>query len=316
MITAIKYISSYKEVWDNFVQTTRQQSILFNRNYIEYHHDRFNDHSLIFLQGKDIIAVLPANKNNHTLYSHQGLTFGGLLYPSHVKSSQVIEIITVLLSYLKKNNFQKLVYKPSPGVYHNLYSDEDIYAFYQLSKFELTHVEMSTAISPNYRGKVSKVRKRGIKKALNHNINIKKDALYLDRFYDVLSLCLEQNHKVKPVHTKKELLKLMSSFPENIHLWVALAQDNKVIAGIIVYDSQTVSHFQYIASTPNGKQCGAIDLLLETSISYYLSKEKNVEFGKSTENNGTLLNKGLVYQKESFGGSAINYNTYTITLEN
>jgi hypothetical protein len=38
------------------------------------------------------------------------------------------------------------------------------------------------------------------------------------------------------------------------------------------------------------------------------------DFGISTENSGFFLNEGLLFQKESFGGRAIVYETYKLLI--
>ena len=39
-----------------------------------------------------------------------------------------------------------------------------------------------------------------------------------------------------------------------------------------------------------------------------------LDFGRSTEGDGSILNGGLIAQKEGFGGRAICYDTYEWTL--
>ena len=52
---------------------------------MEYHKDRFDDYSLmIFNVNNKLVAILPAHKVDSVLYSHQGLTYGGLVLSSKV----------------------------------------------------------------------------------------------------------------------------------------------------------------------------------------------------------------------------------------
>ncbi len=46
---------------------------------MDYHSDRFNDHSLVFTRKNRLIGLLPANIKDEALYSHGGLTFGGII---------------------------------------------------------------------------------------------------------------------------------------------------------------------------------------------------------------------------------------------
>jgi len=314
IIQVARYEKSDKEQWNVFIKTTRQQSILFNRNYMDYHQAKFTDHSLLFYLNNKIIAVLPANEKSAILYSHQGLTFGGLLFSKDTKSSSVVKIISALISYLKNINIIKMVYKPSPSIYHQCYSDDDIYALFKVGDLMLNSVEITTVITPNNRGKISNVRQRGIKKSINNDIIILQDISYLSEFYSVLKEGLLNNYNVQPVHTLEELKLLFNNFSNEIKLWSAMDKEKNIVAGVIIYESETTSHFQYISTSQKGRETAALDLLCENIIIHYSNKNKIIDFGKSTEDQGQYLNEGLIYQKESFGGFSTNYNTYTLTI--
>ena len=44
---------------------------------MDYHKDRFEDYSLMVFKDEKLVAVLPANRVEDKLFSHQGLTYGG-----------------------------------------------------------------------------------------------------------------------------------------------------------------------------------------------------------------------------------------------
>ena len=52
---------------------------------MEYHNDRFEDFSLMVYKNGKLIALLPANKKDNIVYSHQGLSYGGVVYMKDVK---------------------------------------------------------------------------------------------------------------------------------------------------------------------------------------------------------------------------------------
>lgn len=314
LIQVKKYCSSDQETWNDFIKTTRQKSILFDRNYIDYHQDRFIDYSLLFYSNNKLLSVLPANKDGSIIYSHQGLTFSGLLYSTAVKSKEIILIVEALLNYLKEMNFSQFIYKPSPHIYNQYFAEEDIYALAKQSSLVLDSIEISTAIAPDSRGSISSIRKRGIAKSIKNGLSVKKDNEHITDFYDILTSVLKITHNTNPVHSLSELNYLINKFPEAIQLWSAFNIKNELVAGCIIYESTTVAHIQYIAASNEGKTLSALDLLFDQVIAYYLNKKIIVEFGKSTENHGKDLNAGLIYQKESFGGFAINYYTYSIHL--
>ena len=70
---------------------------------MDYHSDRFHDYSLMVFDEDKLVAVLPANKNENTVFSHQGLTYGGLVLNSKAKLSSVISILKGVLHFLNEN---------------------------------------------------------------------------------------------------------------------------------------------------------------------------------------------------------------------
>ena len=84
-----RYADSLKQTWDRFVPTTKNRSFLFLRDYMDYHRERFSDHSLLFLVNRRLLACLPAHVADGKLCSHLGLTFGGLLLHRDIRLRQV-----------------------------------------------------------------------------------------------------------------------------------------------------------------------------------------------------------------------------------
>ena len=80
------YTAADRPAWNDFIRRSRNGVFLFQREYMDYHADRFEDASVIVesAQGTPrIVAVLPANRRHapdgdHCV-THGGLTFGGLV---------------------------------------------------------------------------------------------------------------------------------------------------------------------------------------------------------------------------------------------
>src|SRR5437870_3023844 len=91
-ISVEPYTQERKEQWDRFISTGKNATFLFSRDYMEYHSDRFTDHSLILWRGGEILAVLPANiTDQRLLISHGGLTYGGFVFQRAVKLCETLE---------------------------------------------------------------------------------------------------------------------------------------------------------------------------------------------------------------------------------
>jgi hypothetical protein len=109
--------SDYNQ-WNAFVDTAKNATFLFHRDFMEYHKERFQDYSIIVLDGEKWVAVFPANKVGNEVFSHQGLTYGGLIYDEKIKLSSVIEVFKSILSFLNENKIEKLQLKLIPFIYH------------------------------------------------------------------------------------------------------------------------------------------------------------------------------------------------------
>ena len=48
MITILRYEQSYKAVWDQFIDDSKNGTFMLKRDYMEYHADRFMVYSLMF----------------------------------------------------------------------------------------------------------------------------------------------------------------------------------------------------------------------------------------------------------------------------
>ena len=113
------YNSSLKSQWDNFINESKNGTFLFCRDFIEYHKNRFNDYSILFYKGDSLIAVFPANKLNGKIYSHQGLTYGGLILSNRIKFSDVHQILSLLLSHINEANYSSKIIKQIHQWLHN-----------------------------------------------------------------------------------------------------------------------------------------------------------------------------------------------------
>lgn len=117
-VTIVRYNGKNKDSWNTFVSTAKNGIFLFNRNYMDYHSDRFFDHSLMFMDGTEIVALLPANEVDGVLISHGGLTYGGLLTGESIKQHTVDDCFEVLRDYAREQGMEKVIYKPMPHVFH------------------------------------------------------------------------------------------------------------------------------------------------------------------------------------------------------
>lgn len=313
-IDIIRYTKERIAEWNAFVEKATNATFLLKREYMDYHSNRFCDHSLMFYSNQHLLALLPANikEDEGILQSHGGLTYGGLIMLPGTKSTEVLEIFSILVDYLHHSpTIKKLQYKAIPYIYNIEPSDEPLYALFRAGA-TLSSRTISTTIDNSCRGKIGSQRQRGIKKAEKSGIACSPSNRYRE-FWEVLTETLQSGHNCTPTHTLDEIELLQSRFPNNIKLYTATL-DNNIVAGIVVYETEPTAHFQYIAASTIGKETGALDMLANYLIDTVYANKRFIDFGISTEQGGTVLNEGLIKQKEGFGGRAVVYDTYELEV--
>jgi hypothetical protein len=308
----VKYSDIYKNQWDDFLQSAKNAHFFFQRDYMEYHSDRFVDFSLLVLnEKKKIISILPANIKEGIIYSHQGLTFGGFLVDDRMKTETMLEIFENLKVFLHQEKIQKIVYKCIPYIYHIKPSEEDRYALFR-NDAKLIRRDVTSTIDLTQPVRYSKGRKWTINKAKKEDIEVIESEDY-DIFWALLESILESNHKAKPVHSLSEIKLLVKIFPKNIKLFLAKKNEN-VISGALIYENQNIVHTQYLANSKFGMEVGALDLLINFLIKDVYKGKKYFDFGISNEKLGRYLNTGLIAQKEGFGAKAVVQDFYELEI--
>lgn len=296
------------DAWNHFVAQSKNGTFLLDRRYMDYHADRFEDHSLmVYRQGK-LYALLPGNVKNGIFYSHQGLTYGGLMMNEKATAAEVTSIFFQLNDMLREEAIKKVVYKPIPWIYHQQPAEEDLYAIMKVCQAKIIARNLSSAISKKCPNKWYRIRECGSRKASAAGLSVEESEDW-KAFWDILADNLLHKYQLAPVHTVNELLLLHQRFPKQIRL-VVVKEGQTVIGGTVLYVTNCVVHSQYIAANERGKELHALDLLFDQVISKSLSGHAFFDFGISTEEHGTYLNEKLIYQKEGFGGRGICYDWY------
>jgi len=307
-----RYRKEFEETWNHFVDISKQGTFLFYRNYMDYHEDRFSDYSLLVLHKQRVVALLPANREEHTLWTHAGLTYGGLITSMSVTTANVCDIFTAINEFLKKNGFDKVIYKAIPWIYHRIPAEEDLYALINICNARIIERHISSTIMMENRIKWTESRKSGLRKARHHHIRV-EESEDLETFWKILSQNLHEKYHAVPVHSLREIQLLQSRFPQNIKLYLAY-QETRPIGGVLIYETPQVVHTQYISVSKEGKMLGAIDIIIDYLLNEVYKDWQYFDFGKSSDGDGRALNRNLIFQKEGFGGRGVCYDWYEYTL--
>ncbi len=310
-VSITPYSSKYQSIWDNYVANAKNGVFLFYRNYMEYHADRFKDNSLLFFRKGQLAGLLPANIKNDTLCSHEGLTFGGVISGQSTKTAATLQIFEALINYCRSIGVKTIVYKAVPYIYHSVPANEDLYALFRYNA-KLIARNASSCIYLSGSEGFSDNRKCSIKKAQKSNLTVKQSTDF-DAFMKIVADALSERHSTKPVHTAEEMKLLANRFPDNIKLYASY-KDDRMLAGVIIYESRNVAHTQYAADSKEGWSIGAQDLVEDYLINNIYKAKQYYDFGISTENQGQVLNLGLIARKEAFGAGSVMYDIYQIDL--
>jgi hypothetical protein len=308
MFEIVRYTPERAGEWNAFVAESKNGTFLFDRNYMDYHSDRFADHSLMFFYKENIYALLPAHQQDDSLMTHMGLTYGGLIMSSKCTVAMVMTLFDELNDYLRHHGIRHVLYKCVPWIYHRMPAEEDLYAMFRKCNPRLVARDFGSVIPQGNTIRWERIRRRALKRAVEAGITVEQSNDYA-AFWQVLSDNLMQKYGVKPVHTLEEMLLLRDRFPENIVLWNAV-KDSQVVAGIVVYITPQVVHAQYSSATPEGKRLGAIDAIYDRIINHEYAGYPYFDFGRSTEDRGSYLNEELIFQKEGFGARGMCWDWY------
>lgn len=316
MFRVLTYTPELQQGWDKAVSEARNGTFLFMRRYMDYHADRFTDRSLIITDENGEIralfaaAVRRGDETGDTVTAHAGLTYGGLIMSPRLYVPQILEIMGLVAEHYRSMGYKRLVYRAVPHIFHRLPAEDDVYALFRMGG-RLTGCMLSSSIRSGQPRKLSENARRGVRRAVSEGVCITLDDDW-EGFHAMLTDNLAERHDAVPVHSLEELKMLALSFPDNIKMITARSREGELLAGTVLYITDTCTHTQYIASTETGRIMRAVSLLLDSVINQ--AQTEWVDLGTSCLDGGRILNEGLIRQKYGFGLRGTAFCTYTLDL--
>lgn len=306
------YRDSEQGQWDRFIAESKNGTFLFYRKYMDYHRNRFHDLSLMIRDSTGrVIAVFPCNRAGSRVISHAGLSYGGFVTDPRMKAGTMLEVLKESMEFLRGEGVDHVTYKCIPHIYHRAAAEEDLYALF-LAGARLVRCDALAVTLPKAPLPMQERRKRGIKKASQRGLAVRLST-DLEQFWQILSGNLWSRYQRVPVHTLEEISLLRERFPDAIKLFGCF-DGACMLAGVVIYESDRVAHAQYTAANEAGKDTGALDLLFHVLLSQVYQEKAYFDFGISTEHDGRYLNRGLMDQKEGFGGRLVAHCHYELDL--
>lgn len=277
---------------------------------MDYHSDRFEDFSLMVYKDDELYAVLPANRKGNTVYSHQGLTYGGFVLQDSARLLYAFEGFKVMLKFLDESGVSELDIRVMPTFYNLMPSDELEYFLFKAGA-RLIKRDALMVIDYQHKLRFRKNRREGINKAVRNGLEVRVDDNYEGFWNEILIPNLSGKHDVSPVHTLEEIKLLASRFPENI-FQVSAYKGDKIVAGTTVFLTKTTIHPQYVSGNPDKNFFGSLDLVYDQIINKIWDDRRYFDFNISSEDNGTVLNEGLIFWKETCGARTFTADNYVV----
>ena len=267
---------------------------------MDYHSNRFEDFSILIYKNKSLVGLIPANRSKNTIYSHQGLTYGGLLLENNFNAIFSKELMAVVKKFYKDNGIVDFQLKSYPSSYPQ-FDSTPFFSFFKNSKTNIITTHKSLAIDFSKKVKIHKTKLKHQRKGLEYGLEIRLDNDFKTFWTEVLTPMLEDRFQTKPVHSLEEIEQLHSFFPSKILQYNVYLKD-KILGGITIYNKGSVVKSQYSATTLEGQKNYAIDVLFLYLIEHF--KNSGAQFfcmGTVTTNDTLGYNPGLLKQKLELG---------------
>lgn len=310
MLSVRPYAPGDAAAWDALVERSRNGNLLHLRGYMDYHAARFVDASLMVERDGEPLAVFPANIEGDRVTSHGGLSYGGLVSSHALRAAAALEAFERIGGHYRALGVGRVFYKAVPHVFHAAPAEEDLYALHRLGA-RLWRRDVSSVIALREPVRFTPERRRSIERAAKSGIRLQSGGDAAD-FHALLARVLGR-HGATPTHSLQELRLLQRRFPQRIMLHEAL-RGNELLAGALVYDFGRAVHTQYLAVSEEGRRLDALSFLLASLIGGTYAQRHYFSFGISTEQDGRVLNEGLVGQKERFGARTVVHDFYEWAL--
>ena len=312
----LPYDPSWDERWDRFVMKgSMNGTFLQTRRFLNYHpKGRFEDASLMVLDGQELVAVCPAAAQmvgrSAMLRSHPGSTFGGLVIaPTLLRAPRLVALMEQLDAYWLGQGFTAAELKLTSdlfsthptdvlqyALYHAGYTDElEIAAYVPVEG--RSHEELVAAYSFNKRYDLKKCVKAGL---IDRPLHTHDE---LSVFYSLLCQNLRK-FDATPVHTLRELVDFHDvRLCDEARFLGVFTPEGEMVAGACLFwfCQARVLHTQYLATAPL-KGCVPSTYLYDSVVRAGLNLgARCVSFGTSTHDRGRVLNTGLLQNKEGYG---------------
>jgi len=303
-IKIVTYQNDNAALWNAFIKQSVNGTFLLERDFMDYHKDRFQDASLLIYKDDVLLACVPGNTVKDSFYSHQGLTYGGVFIKNDLSSEMLQEVIKELIKYLQ-NTFHAIEFRWQPQIY-NVRHDEVLRFF---NNYGFTTIDTLNNLHLDYQQspKISSKKTAGYRNGKFDELRLEINHDFESFWNQVLIPQLNSRHDAKPVHSIAEMELLASRFPDSIKQYL-IYESEQLLAGVTFFKKGTIVKSQYAAATVPGMKKSALDFLYLEAIRDFKGQGFNyIDYGHVNHPDGSV-NRGLQRFKEELG--AVNQTVY------
>jgi len=314
-----RYEDEDAAAWDAFLLQTVNGTFLQSRRFLSYHPaGRFVDCSLMIYDAKGNLAALCPGADQmvdgrRVFVSHPGSTFGGILVSSkNWKAEKLLAMLDAVEFWLLKKGFSAIDFHPTASIFTQ--QPDDLMEYVLCYRGYQENVELSSYIDyERYRMPVESNFAQPKRAAFHRGqragffgrpLRMPEE---LGAFYQLLCDTLSKYH-IRPVHTIDELLDFyeqrLSQECEFYGIFHSETDGEQMVAGAMMFYFHHihVAHIQYSAADPQYQKKSPMTFLFTYLIDAMQKRGfQKLSFGISTEDRGRVLNKGLIFAKESYG---------------
>jgi hypothetical protein len=310
MIRIERYHAGLLKDWDEILMDSRMSTFLHRRSYMDYHGDRFEDFSLVAYEKGRPVALLPANRSGDRMYSHQGLTYGGLVFRKNISVTSQVCIANNLIAFSRGQGIATLHLKPVPKLFAP--DQQGLHKILETLGAELIGREVSLAIPlPLKVENWDRGKRWGLRRGLANNLEVRETDSFTEFWELVLAPNLYERFHAKPVHSLAEITMLARKHPiRQFNVY----GEGELLAGMTVYEMPEVAHVQYLSATSKGKYRRALDFLIYELGTRIFADKKYLDLGTSHEEMGKVTKTSLFKWKSEYGTVPFAHEHHLIRL--
>lgn len=307
------YDSHWETAWNRFNKQAGNGSFLFDRAYLSYHAGRFVEASIVICKGQEIVAIFPAHRVDDTIYSHRGLTYGGLVVSAGISTATYREVWQAVRAYYQQLGIVKMQIKSIPSIYTVGDQGNWEYELFQrggrIVDASLFSYSIRETAHWNY------ARRSAYKKASQNGMLLYLSCDFTRFWNELLVPLLAEKYQNRPVHTAEEIELLAQQFPEHIQL-ALVEYEGELVAGTVLFCQPRCIKVQYIGSNAKGRSMAALDFLFGELLTHYHTEIPYWDWGSSHGQSTSEIQEGLLNWKASWGAYTQTQLTYELPLCN